>query len=372
MPNVLCATLLPFAVVGACLTFAWLTSQLTARPFPWRLIKILDKILIASALFGIALVGGKVLATLTAKTPVQPELQWTVAVFAVIGICWLCLRASLARHYVNQMHADSQIRLSTASADERLQWSAIARCWRNQISELEVNQKQLVIPELPEGLDGCSITHLSDLHVQVGMPQEFFHRIADQVAELASDLTVISGDFVDSCRLPAWFEAELGRIAPTGHVTYVLGNHDKLALAALEQAFESLDWAHCAAEPFVCEVGGVAVRLFGDQTPWLSTNLNERVPSDSFDIAVCHSPDAWSRAIEQGFPLTLAGHTHGGQIRLPGLGPVLAPSRFGTYYACGVFEKGGQLMHVSRGVYGSYPLRFRCRPEITQLVLKTG
>ncbi len=65
----------------------------------------------------------------------------------------------------------------------------------------------------------------------------------------------------------------------------------------------------------------------------------------------------------------LAGHTHGGQIRFPGVGAVLAPSIFGTRYAAGLFYEAPTLMHVSRGVSGLTPVRYNCRPEITLLRL---
>jgi uncharacterized protein len=62
----------------------------------------------------------------------------------------------------------------------------------------------------------------------------------------------------------------------------------------------------------------------------------------------------------------LAGHTHGGQIRLPVVGPVFSPSRFGVRYASGTFFRAPTLMHVSRGLSGTRPLRFNCRPELAQ------
>jgi predicted MPP superfamily phosphohydrolase len=65
----------------------------------------------------------------------------------------------------------------------------------------------------------------------------------------------------------------------------------------------------------------------------------------------------------------LAGHTHGGQIRFPGIGAILAPSRYGVRYAAGTFHLPPVVMHVSRGISGLQPLRFNCLPELTKLVL---
>ncbi|HTI52000.1 MAG TPA: metallophosphoesterase, partial [Planctomycetaceae bacterium] len=68
--------------------------------------------------------------------------------------------------------------------------------------------------------------------------------------------------------------------------------------------------------------------------------------------------------------LMLAGHNHGGQVRLPFFGPVYSPSAFGTHYASGVFWEPPTLLYVSRGIAGRHPLRWNCRPELTRLILR--
>jgi hypothetical protein len=66
----------------------------------------------------------------------------------------------------------------------------------------------------------------------------------------------------------------------------------------------------------------------------------------------------------------LSGHNHGGQVRLPGFGPVYSPSAFGCHYASGVFWESPTLLYVSRGISGKHPLRWNCLPELTRLVLR--
>jgi len=65
----------------------------------------------------------------------------------------------------------------------------------------------------------------------------------------------------------------------------------------------------------------------------------------------------------------LSGHVHGGQIRLPWIGSILVPSRYGRRYDCGTFAEAPTLLHVSRGVSGEHPLRYHCKPEVTLLTL---
>jgi predicted MPP superfamily phosphohydrolase len=66
----------------------------------------------------------------------------------------------------------------------------------------------------------------------------------------------------------------------------------------------------------------------------------------------------------------LAGHVHGGQIRVPVLGPLFVPSRYSRRYDCGAFYREPTLMYVSRGLAGREPLRYNCRPEVTRIILK--
>ena len=89
-------------------------------------------------------------------------------------------------------------------------------------------------------------------------------------------------------------------------------------------------------------------------------------------VVLAHTPDqyAWSRQADA--DLMLAGHTHGGQVQLPWLGVIASPSLYGSRYACGVFRSGPTVMHVTRGVGGERPVRWRCPPEAALLELVTS
>jgi predicted MPP superfamily phosphohydrolase len=79
---------------------------------------------------------------------------------------------------------------------------------------------------------------------------------------------------------------------------------------------------------------------------------------------------AWAK--RQRIDLVLAGHVHGGQVRLPPFGSILVPSRCGRRYDHGAFEEAGTLLHVSRGLSGEHPVRYNCVPEVTLLTLRAG
>jgi hypothetical protein len=90
----------------------------------------------------------------------------------------------------------------------------------------------------------------------------------------------------------------------------------------------------------------------------------------AFRLLLSHTPDNFRWAQQHKVDLMLAGHNHGGQVRLPVLGPVFAPSACGVRYASGAFWEPPTLLYVSRGLSGEHPLRYRCLPELTALVLQ--
>jgi hypothetical protein len=114
--------------------------------------------------------------------------------------------------------------------------------------------------------------------------------------------------------------------------------------------------------------------LAGNELPWLvpaadMSNCPPRNGDGPLRIVLAHSPDQLDWAQAQDADLLLAGHTHGGQIRLPLIGPILSPTREGVKYASGVFYAPPTIMHVTRGVSGLLPLRLKCPPEMVYLLL---
>jgi predicted MPP superfamily phosphohydrolase len=122
---------------------------------------------------------------------------------------------------------------------------------------------------------------------------------------------------------------------------------------------------------------GLTVQIRGNELPWLqrhASEVSEDRPAESENllrIALSHSPDQLRWAQSHSADLMLAGHTHGGQVRLPFIGPLVAPSHFGSRFASGVFLRQNTLMHVSRGVAGTHPLRMRCMPEVSVLTIES-
>jgi uncharacterized protein len=243
----------------------------------------------------------------------------------------------------------------------------------NEATSLSIDRKRLALPRLPPELDGLTIAHLSDLHMTGRVGREYYEYLARAVNDLRPDVIAITGDIVEIEACWPWLSESLGRLcAPLG-VYFILGNHDDFIDADRTRALLVDQGLTCLSGRWVrAEWNGVAVILGGNESPWMPAapleQLAPRRPSgNEFRLILAHTPDQFSWCQRAQADLALAGHTHGGQVQLPALGVVLSPSTHGSRYACGVFRRGSTVLHVTRGVAGQTPLRWRCRPEIALL-----
>lgn len=251
---------------------------------------------------------------------------------------------------------------------------------RNEIAWTEANVKRLYFDRLPPDLYGLRIAHLSDIHLTGQMSHRYYHRAFEWIESKRPDLIVIAGDIVDYEHALQDMESVLGGLnAPLGKL-FVLGNHDKRLADPLQvcERMSSLGWTDLGCQNYRVQRGETSLKLLGNERPWFCrTNRwnpeSKMVEEPEFEkewcIGVSHSPDQWKWGLQMGCRLLLCGHTHGGQIRFPAIGPVVAPSRYGSRYASGVFERFDTLMHVSRGLSGVHPYRWGCPPEVSILQL---
>jgi predicted MPP superfamily phosphohydrolase len=244
---------------------------------------------------------------------------------------------------------------------------------RNEIAWTDTNHKTLVLDKLPEELKGFKIAHLSDVHLTGQLSHEFYMRAFDWIMAQCPDLIVLSGDIVDYDDniqdIPVLFE-QLS--APKG-CYFVLGNHDRRLTDPMQvcASLSKLGWQDAGERTQIVHHGGREIQIVGNERPWFNRRIdNDPEPEGSaWRLGIAHSPDQFTWGIERGCSLLLCGHTHGGQIRLPLVGPLVSPSMHGSKYASGVFYCDGTLMHVSRGMAGIHPLRWGCPPEVSVLHL---
>jgi len=242
----------------------------------------------------------------------------------------------------------------------------------NQVVQLEINEKEIPLANLQMPLDGLTIAHISDLHFTGRMTEEFYRRVIQEVSALQADLIVITGDIVDKRKCLSWIQPLFGKLNAREGVYFVLGNHEKKAglVPETREQLERAGLIPLGGRSLVKRIRSCDVLLAGNERPWIEPVAADFPNDVCLRIALLHSPDQFLWARSERFDLVLAGHMHGGQVRIPGIGAVLSPSRFGTRYASGVFFEEPSTMHVTRGIGGVYPLRLWCPPEITRLVLR--
>lgn len=256
--------------------------------------------------------------------------------------------------------------------------SLLARVPGNQIFRLAVQQKTLRLPTLPRELDGLTIAHLSDLHMTGKITREFYDAIVDHTNRLDPDLVVITGDIAEKVECLDWIVPVLSRLKAREGKYFILGNHEmKLPdVDLLRRLVKEAGFIDVGSQAMRVKLRGVEILLAGSEVPWFGTNPS--LSSDScpltpdFRLLLSHSPDQLPWAKANNFDLMLAGHTHGGQIRLPLVGALISPSKFGCRYAGGIYHEPPTLLHVSRGLCGDHPIRLNCPPELPLLRLERG
>lgn len=241
----------------------------------------------------------------------------------------------------------------------------------NQAFQIEVAERHFRLPRLPAAWDGMTILHLSDFHYigTIGLP--YFEYAMELSRELKPDLIVFSGDLMDNEKLRSWIPPTLGTLSAELGCYFILGNHDwYLDPDETRRVMCDTGWTDVASQFLVRNFRGHSLLIAGTEYPWMGHHPElAHAPQADFRLLVSHTPDNMHWARRHGVDLMLSGHNHGGQVRLPLLGPIYSPSIYGCYYSDGTFWESPTLLHVSRGLAGRHPWRWNCPPEITKLVL---
>jgi predicted MPP superfamily phosphohydrolase len=246
---------------------------------------------------------------------------------------------------------------------------------------LETTIQNIHLPRLPHAFDGFRICQLSDIHIGPFMPANEIRKYVAIANAQKAEMIVVTGDFVtfDPRTKEAVVEALSGLRAPFG-VYGCLGNHDSWA-GVEDTITELLGRAGIRilrgvnlpiatqGESFnLIGVDFQSPRRFGPSAAVknLLGNIESKIDRDRVNILLSHNPDTFDRAAELGIELSLAGHTHGGQVALEFISPEIAPSRLVTPYVAGWFRKGDSQLYVNRGIGTIFvPIRLGAPPEIT-------
>ncbi|MGB0910089.1 MAG: metallophosphoesterase [Nitrospirales bacterium] len=244
-----------------------------------------------------------------------------------------------------------------------------ARAVRNSIN-YQVTENTVTLPNLPNAFQGFRLLHLSDIHIE-GIVDKG-QALRETIRHLEFDLCVITGDY----RLLTYgdYEKTLDALEPLlkdiqcpHGIIGILGNHDFLEMVP---GLENLGVRMLLNEACPIQCGGETIWIVGlDDAHWyevadLSKSLRS-VEEDTVRILLVHSPEIISEAHEAGVDLYLCGHSHGGQICLPGGIPIIVNSRCAREYTNGSWQHESLQGYTSRGTGSSLlPVRFSCRPEI--------
>jgi len=243
--------------------------------------------------------------------------------------------------------------------------------------QLGVSRLEILFSQLPAGFDGLKIAQLSDLHLH--RFSRAYRTAIDVIGREHPGLIVVTGDLVDRADETAAclaFLTEL-RAATKVPVVVVPGNWDhrafptKQSIAAWHRRLQAETGIRVLTnQSVVLHRRGDRMWLVGTDDPYFGhADLDasfKGVPDSAFTLVLTHAPEVFEELAERpSARLVLAGHTHGGQVRLPFIGALRVPSRYGTRFAHGLFKLGDTFFYVNAGMGMSHiPVRFLCRPEV--------
>jgi predicted MPP superfamily phosphohydrolase len=239
-----------------------------------------------------------------------------------------------------------------------------------------VKRNDVIFKELPPLFDGFTILHLSDMHVD--MNEAAMQRLIELVDGMQYDLCALTGDYRGKNFGP--FEATLDGVARVrAHlkepVYGVLGDHDTIQMVP---GLEAMGIRMLLNESEVIVRGDQQIYLAGiDDAHFFRVDNIEKaasqIPKDEFSILLSHTPEIYRQAAHADFNLLLSGHTHGGQICLPGSIPIILDAVLPRRMGAGAWQYHNMTGYTSVGVGSSVvPVRFNCPPEITLHCLRSG
>jgi predicted MPP superfamily phosphohydrolase len=224
-------------------------------------------------------------------------------------------------------------------------------------------------PQLPKAFDGFTILQISDLHVE--QSEAAMMRVIQIIETLRYDICILTGDY----RAKTWgpYDESLAGVARVcaaleGPVYGVLGNHDTIRMVP---GLEEMGIRMLLNEAEAIERDGEHIHLAGidDAHFYRMDNIEkaaENIPHEEFSILVTHTPEIYRQATHADFDVLLSGHTHGGQICLPGGTPITLSAVLPRALGSGPWRHHGMIGYTSVGAGSSVvPVRFNCPPEIT-------
>jgi predicted MPP superfamily phosphohydrolase len=247
-------------------------------------------------------------------------------------------------------------------------------------NQIDLTRLSLALKRLDPEFDGYRVVQLSDLHLDGVMTRERLAHIVALVNQESPDLVVVTGDFASGS---IGFNADdlivpLNELAPSDGKIAVMGNHDQREhLTMMLRVIKESGLINLNNTVHTLRRGSASLHIAGVDSMFRQRArldlVMKALPDDGAAILLAHEPDFADVSAATGrFDLQLSGHSHGGQVRLPGLIWVGLP-HYGVRYVSGLHQVCDMLLYVNRGLGNtSLPIRFNCRPEITVMTLRAA
>ena len=305
-----------------------------------------------------------------------------VRTIAWVGAVLLCLGAVAYRSGALDAGADQHVLLP---AQTRLIPPALAH------DNMVIEELTLTFPGLPREFDGLTLAVITDLHAGRGHgTHAFVQRLVDTVNDLHPDAILLLGDLIHHTDCAHHFLPLLGQLQAPEGVWACLGNHEHEYMwyspwVRRTPTYDVSDWREWYRSIGAHLLVNESVPLTrGDSRLWLvgvddAYTKRQDLPAalaqsraGEFRLLLSHSPDLLDDPRINDVDLVLSGHTHGGQIWIPRVGPFMGPCRKPAQRAAGLIQHNNTTMYVSRGAGEGLRLRFGCPRELTLLTLKHG
>lgn len=312
-----------------------------------------------------------------------------------VGFFWVCLRLVRRRRTRKTIGQDlsntAPVREESVSRREFLGACAtlvpplltfsVAGVARNQLSHFRVRRFTLSLPQLPRQLDGLTIAHVTDVHVGEWTHGKILRDMVNTTNSLRADLVLVTGDLINYELTDLSGAIDLIKAMSGRYGLYMVeGNHDLMQNGVeFERRVKASGLQLLLDESKISDVRGHPVQFFGmrwmdgigkhrDRLTALQMRelMKQRQP-DAFPVFLAHHPHAFDAAIAADLPLTLTGHTHGGELMLDnqiGVGPAL------FRYWSGLYKRKNSQLIVSNGVGNMFPIRINAPAEIVHITLR--
>lgn len=245
-----------------------------------------------------------------------------------------------------------------------------------EANDLRVVRRTVTVPNLPAAFRGTRIAFLTDIHHGPYVSLDYVNGVVRTTAALDPDLIVLGGDYIsrEAKYAGPCFEVLSQLKAPMG-IYGVLGNHDYWhGERQVRDGMTAARFTDLTNRGEWLTLRGDRLRLCGVDDLWTARPnaqqaLADARPGDAV-ILVSHNPDFAETLTDRRPGLILSGHTHGGQVMIPGSGAPIVPSYYGQKYARGLVEAPTTQVYVSVGIgLTGLPIRANCPPELTLLTL---